>query len=272
VRINKKIMAVSSSVAFIAAMGASAFASPVPVNQTVGQVNILSGSGGGDNVATIEMYAFEHATGNVGANIASGDNNQQANSAYIDAGTTTYNYTGSFSQGTLGAAAVFAEGNHATVKDNAFTAATGNIGANVASGAQNMQNNALAVLENVANVTDNTSQAQAFTLTIDSGENNAKVMDNAFEYASGNIGLNVASGSLNQQSNSAVVMTSTNDSDLNSISSSIGQLSAVTLNAFAGGNIAAFTDNAFRYAKGNIGANLASGTGNQQANVLVVEP
>lgn len=273
-RINKKIMAISSSVAFIAAMSAPAFAAPVPVNQTVGQINILSGNGGGgDNTATVQNYAFEHATGNIGANIASGDGNQQANSAYIDGPSSpSYTYTGKFSQGTLGAASVFSGDNTASVKDNAFTSASGNIGLNVASGAQNMQSNALAVLENVANVSDTTSQAQAFTISLASGGNGADVKGNAFQYASGNIGLNVASGSLNQQGNSAVVTTSSSDTDLNSITANIGQLSAVTVNILSGGNSAAFSDNAFQHATGNIGANVASGIGNQQANALVVEP
>jgi len=273
VRINKKIIAASASFAFIAAMCGPAFAT-APVNQTVGQINVLSGNGGGgNNTAAAVDNAFQHATGNIGANIAAGDSNQQANSAFIDGGSPTYAYTGNFSQVTLGAASVFSGGNKATVQNYAFQHASGNVGANIASGAQNMQNNALAVLENSTSVKDTVDQGQAFTISFASGGNNAEVMDDAFQHASGNIGLNLASGSLNQQSNSAVVtLSAAPDADLSGVSSTIGQLSAVTVNILSGGNNADVRNNAFQHASGNIGANVASGIGNQQANVLVVEP
>ncbi len=277
-RINRKILAASASLAFVAALCGPAFAAPptATVNQTVGQINILSGNGGGGaNTAAAVNYAFEYASGNIGANIAAGDSNQQANSAFIDGPSSpTYDYSGMFLQGTLGAASVFSGDNKATVQNEAFRYASGNIGANIASGAQNMQNNALALLENVTNVKDTVGQGQAFTISLASGGNNAEAMNDAFQHASGNIGLNLASGSLNQQSNSAVVMnlSSAQDGDLNSVSSAIGQVSAVTVNILSGGNNADVRDNAFQNASGNIGANVASGIGNQQANVLVVEP
>ncbi len=278
-RINRKLIAASASFAFIAALCGPAFAAPpppTPVNQTVGQINILSGNGGGGaNTAAAVNNAFEHASGNIGANIAAGDSNQQANSAYIDGPSSpAYKYTGTFLQGTLGAASVFSGKNKATVQDNAFRYASGNVGANIASGAQNMQNNALAVLENVTNVKDTVGQGQAFTISLASGGNNAEAMNDAFQHATGNIGMNLASGSLNQQSNSAVVMSLSPaaDGDLGSVSSTIGQISAVTVNILSGGNNADVRDNAFQHASGNIGANVASGIGNQQANVLVVEP
>jgi len=278
VRINRKLIAASASFAFIAALCGPAFAAPptVPVDQTVGQINILSGNGGGGaNTAAAINNAFENASGNIGANIAAGDSNQQANSAYIDGPTSpAYNYTGTFLQGTLGAASVFSGLNKATVQNNAFRNASGNVGANIASGAQNMQDNALAVLENVTNVSDTVGQGQAFTISLASGGNNAEAMNNAFQNAKGNIGLNLAAGSLNQQSNSAVVMnlSSAADGDLGSVTSTIGQISAVTVNILSGGNNADVRNNAFQNASGNIGANVASGIGNQQANVLVVEP
>ncbi len=275
-RINRTIIAASASFAFIAALCGPAFATTAPVNQTVGQINILSGNGGGgDNTAAAVNNAFEYASGNIGANIAAGDSNQQANSAYIDGPTSpAYSYTGTFVQGTLGAASVFSGGNKATVRNNAFRYASGNVGANIASGAQNMQDNALAVLENVTDVKDTVVQGQAFAISFASGGNNAEAMNDAFQHATGNIGMNLASGSLNQQTNSAVVMnlSPAADGDLGSVSSTIGQISAVTVNILSGGNNADVRDNAFQHASGNVGANVASGIGNQQANVLVVEP
>ncbi len=271
-----KIVAISSALAFVVTMSAAAIAAPTPVDQTVGQLNILSGNGGGGlEYADAQDNAFQYASGNIGANIAAGNSNQQANSSFIDGPSApTYSYHGNFTQATLGAASVFSGLNYAAAKDNAFQHASGNVGANIAGGDQNMQNNALAVLENAADVHSNTTQANAFTVSFASGLNTGYIEDNAFQYASGNIGANVASGSMNQQSNSAVVekLSSTQDSDLNTVDTTIGQISAVSLNILSGGNEAEVRDNAFQHASGNIGANLASGIGNQQANVLVVEP
>jgi hypothetical protein len=280
-RINRTFVALTSAVAFIAVASASAMAAPPPppppssttaLNQTVGQVAVVSGTSSSGNNAYAQGNAFQHATGNIGANIAAGTGNEQANSAFIDGPKEpTWDYTGGVTQSLTANYGTDASGsNSASVSGNAFQHASGNIGANVASGSQNQASNALAVLDTAGTVTSTTTQNTPGGLSIydASGGNNAYTQGNAFQHASGNIGLNVAAGSLNQQSNSAVVM----DSNLSTVSSTINQSSTVDVLNAGGGNSASSTGNAFQHASGNIGANVASGVGNQQANVLVVQP
>lgn len=273
-----KAIASLSAVALAALVSAPAFASSANINETVNQTNIGNHTGGsGANLAVVRDNAFQHASGNIGLNVASGNTNQQANIAYIDAGSPTFVFSGTYNQTTsnedLGS--LFSGLNTATVRDNAFQHASGNIGANVASGDQNSQLNGLMVAENSTQVYKGAiAQTEFDTNGSVSGMNTGTIRDNAFQHASGNIGLNVASGNLNQQANEAVIetMASSSDSDLYSATFSITQWGAANLNILSGANTATVRDNAFQHASGNIGANLASGNGNQQANALVVTP
>jgi hypothetical protein len=276
-RINS-LVGISSALALVAFSSGVALAGPPPpppptmttIDQTVGQVNLLSGQGGGGlESASATGKTFQYASGNIGLNVAGGSNNQQANSAYIDGkGDPGVAYTGGFSQTTLGAASAFDGANTATANKNAFQYASGNIGASIAGGDQNQQNNAMALVDFATSAKWNDSQEQAFTLSAIDGANRASVTNNAFQHAKGNIGLNVASGSLNQQSNGLLVSSST----LGSVSSNIDQAAAVSIGLLNGGNVATASGNSFQYASGNIGANVAAGVGNQQANVTVIQP
>ncbi|MCV6590844.1 MAG: hypothetical protein OIF57_17770 [Marinobacterium sp.] len=114
------------------------------------------------NTSDMGDGALRNASGNIGVNVAAGDNNVQGNSAALaasDAGfvfgegegedgyshgssadaeifvhqTTYYNYTYNYAQR-----------NKASMGNNALQGASGNIGVNIASGNNNVQKNALA--------------------------------------------------------------------------------------------------------------------------------
>ncbi|MCM2319144.1 hypothetical protein SAMN05216201_10937 [Pseudomonas linyingensis] len=101
--------------------------------------------------------------------------------------------------------------NSATIEDS--LSSSGNIGANVAAGDMNQQANNVAVAtadeqfvfgsaEADASI-DQWSDARAYNM----GGGSAAMMDGSGNDASGNIGVNVASGSLNQQQNALAIAT-----------------------------------------------------------------
>jgi trimeric autotransporter adhesin len=274
--LTTKAVAALSAIAMAASLSAPAFAS-ANVNETVNQINIANHTGGsGLNLANVQDNAFQYASGNIGLNVASGNSNMQGNISYIDAGSPTFVFSGTFNQITANedGGSLFSGLNSAHVRDSAFANAEGNINVNVASGDQNSQLNGMMVAENTTQVTHgDITQVTFDTNGSVSGLNLADIRDNAFDYAKGNIGLNVAAGNLNQQANEAVIqLQGTEDDDLYGATFSITQFSAANLNILSGANTAKVRDNAFSHATGNIGVNLASGNGNQQANALIVTP
>lgn len=101
------------------------------------------------NDASISDDVASEGSGNLGFNVAAGDNNAQDNAAALSAADSSFAFG-------MADAAVFVnqsgmsnvtinEGvtNAASIGDNAFSGATGNIGVNVASGNNNGQKNAL---------------------------------------------------------------------------------------------------------------------------------
>jgi hypothetical protein len=160
-------------------------------------------------------------------------------------------------------------GEKSQIEDSAFDFATGNIGANVASGNGNQQSN-VTYLDSGANALDMAAgalQGNGFNGVFGSGWNAAQITDQAFEDAKGNIGANVASGNLNQQANSAVILTT---DELSSLAAVSLQSNGGSLYLWDGHNRSQINDNAFGGVTGNVGANVAAGNGNQQSNVLVI--
>lgn len=207
-----KGVSVLALVAMSLALAAPALANPDrPTSRSV--VGTSQSNGGqmvtnnGSNNDGISAYAFASSSGNVGANVAGGNANQQSNTTYIDYGT----------------------------------------------------NNLL--------VLTGTRQKNGFNWVFSSGENQGDVDGNAFSDSSGNIGANVASGNLNQQSNSAVILASDALSDLGA---STSQTTGGSDYSCDGANSAWITDSAFSSSSGNIGANVAAGNANQQSNTLVI--
>ncbi len=153
-----------------------------------------------------------NTTGNVGANTAAGDFNQQKNEVaiavsdspdvfqWIDAETFTYQ-----------------DNEHQdvnydvvmNVSDIIIEGGTGNIGANAASGTSNQQSNALAAAVGVAVLAEATGYIKQDN--DNSNVTNFLVDNEAFLTVSdfvGNVGANVASGVGNQQANSLSVSVS----------------------------------------------------------------
>jgi hypothetical protein len=179
----------------------------------------------------------------------------------------------------------------AGIGDGALGTASGNIGVNIASGVDNAQSND-AALSNM-DVGPVFGSAQIYSTQASSGS--AKVGDfnfvasvgaNALANATGNIGVNVASGVGNVQNNSLAASATTDSSSSggsgwgrnNGGSMQGGEVIASDQNCqtadasvtgqFTGSSL--LGAGALSNANGNIGVNIASGVGNLQHNGLAV--
>lgn len=103
-----------------------------------------------DNTATVGDDAMESATGNIGVNVAAGDNNQQANAAALAATDAGFVFGSADSEifahqmGTSNVTYNYGVANKAALSGNALQNASGNIGINIAAGNSNQQKNDLA--------------------------------------------------------------------------------------------------------------------------------
>ncbi|MBT8768914.1 heme utilization protein [Metapseudomonas boanensis] len=200
------------------------------------------------NTATIEG-SLDNATGNIGANVVAGDNNQQANAAAI--ATADAFFVFGHGAGLEANASIEvtqkahdndlyndATQNNATVVDSA-NGTQGNVGINVAAGNFNQQKNDMAVA----------SSEKAFTASADvnvSQESNNNYTDNKVGdvYEVGPEMTTVASGfgwwpPHHDKPQTPVVNNATLQGSLNDVS-------------------------------GNVGVNIAAGGGNQQSNSLAI--
>ncbi|RKP59190.1 cell wall anchor protein [Pararobbsia silviterrae] len=167
--------------------------------------------------ASIGNGALSGATGNVGVNITTGIDNAQSNNASlasIDAGKTFGNAQVFSSQTSEGKGTIDNYNLVASVGDKALQGATGNVGVNVSSGIGNVQNNSLALVSSTPS--GKYSQGGAIVATDDSTQDaNAQVTgtfngsstlgNNALNGATGNIGVNIATGGGNLQHNGLAV-------------------------------------------------------------------
>lgn len=184
-----------------------------------------------NNSTGISGDAFRGANGNIGANVAGGDNNQQANDAALAASDANWVFaratTASFQSSSENATTNNSVSNTAGLSGNVFQNSSGNIGVNAAAGTGNSQQNtfsaavsnngsaeaaSVGVQQSYGNVTDNdlaqlTVKTLFGTATIDGPpvNNSANISGNAFRGASGNVGVNVASGTGNMQRNSLAI-------------------------------------------------------------------
>lgn len=176
--------------------------------------------GDGDNDATVDDNALSGASGNIGANVAAGVGNVQANDAALSAsaGTAVFASAMVFNSQLTAANGATDSGTpdnqlffDATVTDDALADASGNIGLNVASGVGNAQSNALAASVNgdgnIAAASADSEQAAIFNilLAFDDLDNSATLSGNALSNAIGNIGVNVAAGMGNAQHNGLAI-------------------------------------------------------------------
>ncbi len=211
----KNILAAAAAFGLLSAVAAPAFAQTAQVNQTIDQEQNQNGDFFGVNLqfdqdqnqANIQDNAFTNASGNVGANVTSGNGNQQANIALIDKASPTYNFSGSYSQETSGEGLVLSGVDHASVTAAAFEYASGDVNANVAAGVWNQQGNAMFVAgdDTLKGQTINMSQGDYVTGCAVCGLNTANINAHAFDHASGSVNVNVASGDINKQLNSMAI-------------------------------------------------------------------
>lgn len=198
------------------------------------------------NTATIEG-SLNNAAGNVGANVAAGDNNQQANAAAI--ATADAFFVFGFGQGLEASASIdvtqkgydnylsnYGTQNNASVVDSGNDA-QGNVGINVAAGNFNQQKNDMAIA----------SSEKAFT---------AEASVNVLQESYGN-----------DTYNNVGDVYEVNDG-LEVVASGFGWFPPHTPQTPVVNN--ASLSNSLNNASGNVGVNIAAGGGNQQSNTLAI--
>lgn len=168
-----------------------------------------------DLTASVGSGALVDATGNIGVNIAAGIDNVQSNTVALASmvsgpvlGTaqifSTQSSSGSGSIGDFNLVA--------SVGDGALAGATGNVGVNVTSGLGNVQNNSLALSSTTVSsggggeviATDQNCQTADAKVT-GGFMGSASLGMGALAGATGNIGVNIASGAGNLQHNGLAI-------------------------------------------------------------------
>ncbi|KPQ25823.1 MAG: Neuroendocrine-specific golgi protein P55 (NESP55) [Halomonas sp. HL-48] len=208
-----------------------------------------------DNDAIVNGDSGNGASGNIGINVGAGNLNMQANDTSIAKGQDETD--GESGPGMSASSFVFpGGGNWGDDEDDAAMVF------------------AKAATFSVQSSSDNTYY--------DDGTNNNAVLDNSLQGASGNIGVNVAAGSGNAQSNGlalAVGSNSSADATSGGLQVSYDNLADDDLVVYGSRygvyvvnntNNAQLSGGALSGASGNIGANIASGNGNMQSNTLSI--
>jgi hypothetical protein len=179
------------------------------------------------------------ATGNVGINLVAGDYNLQENAAVLASADASVAFLSSTTGGNLTVASGGAEAgsfslqnlfdvgfngesyalqnsvvsNTVSVGSGTLNGASGNIGLNAAAGAFNIQKNALVIAsvtggnlaEATAGVWQNSNESESYVETV----TNTVALGDALTDASGNIGVNLASGVGNLQLNTLTMASAT---------------------------------------------------------------
>lgn len=172
--------------------------------------------------------------------------------------------------------------NRAILESGAGAGVSGNIGINLAAGSGNLQGNATSISSSAAadvfssaNTVSRQTTLSNFAINIDRSSNEA-VMDAALAGASGNIGLNLAVGIGNTQSNQLSMSESGSNKvaragvAIEQSSSANQQSSASRYTSADSGNTVRMMSGALSGASGNIGVSIAAGVGNAQTNALSV--
>lgn len=286
------------------------------------------------NSASISDDVGADASGNLGFNVAAGDNNAQDNAASLSAADASFSFGMADAEvfvNQYGAGNTTVNSgvtNVAGLGGNAFSGATGNIGVNVTSGNNNEQKNALAASVATAayatssissnqvssgNTVSNAGYTQSMTDTVDvtlsgrvagatlavgtgryegtgsayqkdnyyldtwtgeldhpSGSESGHIdMDNEIQNATANPNRDGVGGiAFDTDESGTSEFIELGIADLYaSLSGTVSTSSWVAVNAT---NTAALSGSAFSGASGNIGVNVASGTGNLQANSLAL--
>jgi len=176
--------------------------------------------------------------------------------------------------------------NSATMQNNVARDASGNLQFNLSAGHNNAQDNSAAIaslgggtLPVVGpDVGGRAADAEIFAIQkafenfnfTDTTTNDAEILDQVLELATGNIQVNVAAGAGNLQKNDLALASTVVTSVLAEASAAVLQQNA--LNATSGDytNTANLEDDVLRAAVGNIQVSLAAGTNNSQHNGLAL--
>lgn len=169
--------------------------------------------------------------------------------------------------------------------EGSLNGSSGNLGANIASGPANQQDNAAAITSSaddaasVFAVADIYQESQSNRFENKGTENNASLTNSA-NNSSGNAGVNVAAGQGNQQKNNLAIVTADGKNVAAASNTEQQSLDNTYLNTAAsthgyGGHTQYVTNNSSlttsgNGSSGNIGINVAAGPGNQQSNTLTL--
>lgn len=280
IKLSPVAIAITALVAAPMAFAAGASVNNGQMSQSNTQISVLNST----NNANMLGNAGDGSVGNVGVNIATGNQNQQSNAGSLAANgkthaTSTAAVSATQNQGSNLAIQMINGSNNVNMSDHALSGASGNIGANMTSGIFNQQQNNLAVssAKKAGNSSAATSTSQNLAQNLSASvynygsqgnANNTQIGGSALSNASGNIGVNQAAGISNQQSNSmalASVSKKTSNSDA-STNTAQNQGQNLAIQVVGGANAVDLTANALKGAAGNIGVNMASGSFNQQQN------
>ncbi|KDP83585.1 hypothetical protein ACU4GI_06955 [Cupriavidus basilensis] len=180
--------------------------------------------------------------------------------------------------------------NSASGGGNALFNAQGNIGVNISAGAGNGQSNQAALAS--IDASDVFASAQVFSsqktghngVHMVGAANSASMGDNMLAGAKGNVGVNIAAGAGNLQSNSLAASVNTGSGNSGGRNGApVGVLAKATASndqttygndlSMCGcrpSNAATLSGSALVNAVGNIGVNIAAGAGNAQSNGLAI--
>ncbi len=185
-----------------------------------GFVDVLGTESTLSNIALIDGTVLGGAGGNIGVNVAVGDNLLQENVAVLSAiGTATagsadaevFSVQKSINNEFDDSTEVEEVFNNTQLLGDVLAAATGNIGLNAATGAFNGQKNALAIaaVTGSATLSEATAavlQESTFNDTFHNDTaNEVKLQGNVANTATGNIGLNLIAGTNNLQQNTLAI-------------------------------------------------------------------
>ena len=298
------------------------------------------------NDASIADDAAQNAQGNIGLNVAAGDNNQQHNAAALAAADASFAFTMADSEvfveqvSAANTTGNFGQTNMANLGGNALQNATGNIGVNIAAGNNNQQQNNLVAstgTNSMATASVNSKQDSGGNYTLNEGYTQ-QFVDLITINLTGTVGgsgeagqvMGTSVGTSDQRYNmypdnwgvakgetptsahptngpwlghtdwdtstqgtdingnpivrtpgddpmdpsndgGSLVMNNNNEITLEEMSAALsGQIVDYSYVAVMTTNTASLSGSALQNAQGNIGVNIASGTGNQQANSLAL--
>ena len=168
--------------------------------------------------------------------------------------------------------------------NGSLSSSKGNLGANIAAGSGNQQDNAAAItssadddIKSTFALADIYQESKDNKFTNKGTQNNASLVNSA-NNGSGNIGVNVAAGQGNQQKNNLAIVTADGKNVAAASNTEQVSLDNHFLNEAASKhsykpqyvvNNAGLLNSA-NNASGNIGVNVAAGSGNQQSNTLTL--